>query len=118
MKLLLDEMWPSTIAEQLRRRGFDVVAAAERRDLRTESDASILTVAIHERRAVVTENVGDFRVVAQAALERGESHAGLILTTNRSFSRHDPRIVGRMVFALSRLMEDDPDLTNQEYWLG
>ena len=111
-------MWPSTIAEQLRLRGFDVVAAAERHDLRSGSDALILAIAISERRAVVTENVGDFRVEAQTAFDRGESHAGLIFTTNRSFSRHDPRIIGRMVTALSCLMDDDPDLTDHEYWLS
>jgi hypothetical protein len=110
-------MWPSTIAEQLRQRGHDVVAVLERDDLQGESDAVILATATSERRVVVTENVGDFRVAARAAHERGEFHFGMILTTNRGFSRHHPRSIGRMVTALNTLLETDPDLTNQEHWL-
>ena len=117
VKLLIDEMWTSTIAEQLRLRGYDVVAVVERDDLEGQSDAVILAKATSERRTVVTDNVGDFRMAALAAFQRGESHSGLILTTDRGFSRHSPRVIGRMVTALSALMDDDPDLTDQEYWL-
>ena len=67
VKLLIDEMWTSTIAEQLRLRGYDVVAVVERDDLEGQSDAVILAKATSERRTVVTDNVGDFRMAALAS---------------------------------------------------
>lgn len=82
MKLLLDEMWPAVIAEQLRQRGYDVVAVVERKDLRTLSDAELFVVAQTEERAIVTENVPDFRAIASAEILAGRGHVGLVLTTN------------------------------------
>jgi hypothetical protein len=45
VKLLLDEMWPPSIAVQLRRRGHDVEAVAERADLRGQADDAVFSVA-------------------------------------------------------------------------
>ncbi len=45
MKLLLDEMWPLAIAVELRRRGHDVTAVAERLDLRGQPDEVIFATA-------------------------------------------------------------------------
>ena len=61
MKLLLDEMWPHDLADQLRRRGHYVVAVTERPHLRGQSDAFIFAAAQAEERVIVTENV-DHRV--------------------------------------------------------
>ena len=61
MKLLLDEMLPPTIAKRLRdEHGHDVVAVAERDELRGLQDADILLIAQEEERTIVTENVRDF----------------------------------------------------------
>lgn len=54
-------MWTPDIAVQLRRRGHNVVAVAERPDLRGQPDALIFAAAQSEERAVVTENVADYR---------------------------------------------------------
>ncbi len=43
MKLLLDEMWSPAIAAALRERGHDVVAVAERSDLRGKPDDVIFS---------------------------------------------------------------------------
>jgi len=118
VKLLLDEMWPPTIARQLRQRGFDVAAVAERSDLRTQLDEVIFATAQAEERAIVTENVHDFLRIASEALQRGIVHRGLILTTNHSFSRHDPRTPGRLINALLELLNEIDDLTGIEWWLG
>ena len=53
MKLLLDEMWSSDIAVQLRRRGHDVDAVAERPELRGKAD-SFLRHDVHIVGQVVT----------------------------------------------------------------
>ena len=79
MKALLDEQLSPRIAELLRDRGHDVQPVVERRDLAGRSDRVILEVAAAEERAVITNNVKDFRPLAAERLARGESHAGLIL---------------------------------------
>jgi hypothetical protein len=118
VKLLLEEMWPPAIAAELRRRGHDVEAVAERRDLRSQPDRVVFQAAQAEGRAVVTENVRDFRLLAAEILRRGLPHAGRILTRNRSFPRSNLRSRGRVIRALDRLLSVDADLTSQEWWLA
>ena len=118
MKLLLDEMWSPEIARQMRLRGHDVTAVAEQAALAGHTDAVVFDAAQAEGRALVTENVADFRALGADTLRRGGSHAGLVFTTDRRFPRHDHRTAGRLVTALDRLLSEAPDLTNQEYWLS
>jgi hypothetical protein len=118
LKLLLDEMWPPSVVIQLRRRGHDVTAVAERPELRGQPDPVVFDTAVAEVRAVVTENVADYRPLAADRLRQGDTYPGLILTSNRRFPRHDRRTAGRLVVALDALLAADPDLTNQEYWLS
>jgi hypothetical protein len=118
VKLLLDEMWSPEVAIQLRRRGHDVVAVAERPELRGQPDAVIFATARTEDRTIVTENVADYRPIAVSELQQGRSHFGLILTSNRRFPRNDPRTAGRLVTALNELLSREPELTNSEYWLS
>jgi hypothetical protein len=66
LRLLLDEMYPSVVAERLRSRGHDVVAVTERPELRSLADADVFTVSLSERRTVVTENVADFSGIADS----------------------------------------------------
>jgi len=118
VRLLLDEMWSPDIAEQLRRRGHDVIAVAERPDLRRQSDNLIFATAQREGYTIVTENVADFRSLGIAADEQGQSHHGLIFTSNRQFPRHNPRTLGRLVIALDELLSKNPDDLNFEHWLS
>jgi hypothetical protein len=111
-------MWSPEIADQLRRRGRDVVAVAERPELRGQPDSVIFATAQAETRAIVTENVADYRALATAAVQRGDSHAGLVLSSNRRFPRHNPRTTGRLVIALEALLAAQPDLTSCEHWLS
>ncbi|MGE0542600.1 MAG: DUF5615 family PIN-like protein [Dehalococcoidia bacterium] len=117
MKLLLDEMWSAAIAEQLRRHGHDAIAVQDRPDLRGQADTVIFSAAQAEQRLIVTENVADFRVIASNELQHGRPYAGLIFTTNRRYSRHDPRTPGRLVDALGRLLNGESMGTNLEHWL-
>jgi predicted nuclease of predicted toxin-antitoxin system len=118
VKLLLDEMWSPVIATQRRRRGHDVVAVTERPDLRRQSDAVIFAVAQREDRAVVTENVADFRQIAAFELRRGRAYVGLIFTRDRRFPRHDRRTAGRLVTALDELLAHGPAGMGFEWWLS
>lgn len=118
MRLLLDEMWPPAIAEQLRERGHDVVAVAESNDLRGQPDEVIFDSARRDDRTIVTENVIDFRPLALEMLRRNESHPGLIFTSNRAFPRGDSRTAGRLVTALHELLIAAPELQDREYWLS
>ena len=89
MKLLLDEMYSATVAVELRRRGFDVVSVhdPDYRHLEGASDQHVFGAAVALERAIVTENVSDFRRLETGALARGEPHPGLVYATNRQFPR-------------------------------
>jgi predicted nuclease of predicted toxin-antitoxin system len=64
VKALLDEQLSAQIAVLLRQAGYDVEAVAERPDLLGRSDRLILEVASNEGRAVITNNINDFRPLA------------------------------------------------------
>jgi len=112
VKLLLDEMYAATIAEQLRKRGHDVVSVhdPDYRRLEGAPDEDVFATAVDEERALVTENVPDYRRLEAEALARGEQHAGLIFTTNRQFPRGDPATIGQLVLALDKLLGEQPTL--------
>lgn len=57
VRLLLDEMFSPRIADELRRRGHDVVAMVADPELRALSDAAVYAWAAEQDRRVVTENV-------------------------------------------------------------
>ena len=117
MKLLLDEMWAPAIAEALRDRGHEVVAVAERGDLRGLSDEAIFDAAQAEGRVIVTENVVDYRPLATDAMRAGCPHPGLIFTSNRAYPRASRRTAGRLVAALDALLTSSIAIQH-EHWLG
>jgi hypothetical protein len=119
VKLLVDEMYPPVIAEQLRGRGHDVVAVAERPELRSLSDPAVFAAAQQERRVVVTENVADFIPLASAADQRAERHHGLVLVDPASYPRGNPRMIGRMVTELAHLLTTHPgdDPKGSRHWI-
>jgi predicted nuclease of predicted toxin-antitoxin system len=112
VKLLLDEMYSAVVAEQLRARGHDVVSVhdPEYRRFEGASDEELFAAALAEDRALVTENVPDFRRLEADALARGEAHAALIFTTNRQFPRGEPGTTGRLVEALHALLTEGATL--------
>jgi nucleoside-diphosphate-sugar epimerase len=99
-------MYPRAIAEQLRTRGHDVVAVTAQPELRGLPDDEVFATAQQERRAVVTENIGDFSAIADAADQRGHAHHGLILIDPAKYARGNPRTIGRLVTELDRLLND------------
>ncbi len=104
MKLLLDEMYATAVAEQLRERDRDVVAVAERADLRGSPDEDLLAWAQTEDRVLVTDNQRDFIPIHHRRIASGNDHQGLILTTNRRFPRGQPATTGRLVVVLDEFL--------------
>ena len=110
MKLVLNEMWSSEIALQLRRRGHDVVAATELpRRYRGVPDPEFFRRAQEDGRAVVTDNVRDFMVVLAEHASRAEPHCGVVFAVRPSFDRARPGIVGDMTRALDALFPEQED---------
>lgn len=89
MKLLLDEMNSWRIAAELRKRGYDVVAVKrDRLELESRIDPTVLEAATAEQRAVVTNNVRDYRVAHERMRARGEHHYGVIYTYDDTLPRN------------------------------
>jgi hypothetical protein len=120
LRLLLDEHYTRDIAEQLRDRGHDVVAVTERADVTALGDTELFSLMASERRAIVTENVGDFMPLFNAAAAAGDDHFGLVFTSPTRMPRSKATI-GQYVraldeFLLARRSEDA--LLNQTHWLS
>jgi hypothetical protein len=112
-------MYPPAIAEQLRDRKHDVEAVTERAELRALADAGLFTLAQQEQRAVVTENIADFSVIADVFDQRGQAHFGLVLVPANSYPRGRTGTIGRMVAELDRLLGEHPEETPTSFrhWL-
>ncbi len=117
MRLLLDEHISKRVAEQLRRRQHDVVAVTET-EHRGMSDDAILAAAVRDRRAFVTNDIGDFRQLHAAYLASLDSHYGLIYVATSY--RRSAGGIGRLVRALDTLLislTSDDALQDREYFI-
>ncbi len=117
MRVLLDERFSFQIALLLRDRSLDVEAIAERDDLPEAPDSEVMEVAAREQRAVVTNNIKDFRPLAAERLASGQGHAGLILLpANRSRKR---AATGALADAIEALMRLHPNgIADSEDWIA
>lgn len=117
MRALLDEQLSPEIAVELRARGHDVEAVGERSDLVGCRDHEIIAAAHAEGRAVITNNLKDFRPLAAARLARGEQHGGLILLpSTRARTRAQ---VLRLADAIATVLSANPHgLESSERWIG
>jgi hypothetical protein len=110
-------MHAPAVAEGLRRRGHDVIAVAERPDLRAMADPELYVWAARESRRLVTENVKDFRRLSLRAEESPLRRTALLHTSSRAFprSRRNP---GPLVAALDAwLCSPDAASRPAEDWL-
>jgi predicted nuclease of predicted toxin-antitoxin system len=119
LKLLLDEMFSPVIAAALRSRGHDVVAIKERLEWRASADPDVVSLARREHRAVVTNNVRDFRPLhAELVAAAGDGHAGMVFV-----AANMPRTkaaTGQLVEALEAKLAVYPgedSLANGETWI-
>ena len=91
VRLLLDEMHAPAVADALTADGWDVVAVAANPSLRGTSDEELLAYATAEGRALVTENIVDFAVIAARwAAERARTPDSSSRTRSASTGRPSP----------------------------
>lgn len=119
VRLLLDEMLSPLIARQLRKRGHDVEAIKGNPQHEALADPEVLGLAREQGRAVVTNNLVDFRPLHHEAIAPGgPGHFGMIFMPGTY--RRTKADTGRIVAALEALLAEHPgdrDLANGEAWL-
>jgi hypothetical protein len=119
VKLLLDEMLSPAIARELCSRGHDVETAAGHPGREALPDPEVLALARAQQRAVVTNNLRDFRPLHHEAITPGGAgHYGMIFVPGRY--RRTRAGTGKIIAALQVLLAKYPgekDLANGEAWL-
>ena len=115
MRLLLDEMHAPAIAAALAEAGFDIAATAAEPSLRGSPDADLLDHATAAGRALVTENVSDYSVLAATRAVADEPHAGLIFTNPSRFNRAAVAYPRDLTAALRTFLDNPP--VSGESWI-
>lgn len=116
MRLILDEMVPPALAEQLRRRGIATVAVPDLGGLRGASDGDLLTWARGEGRIVITYNRDDFLDLDRQCRGQGREHAGIVIVGRRRFPQGE-RSIGPLVRALEAFATATPPQGSFVHWL-
>ncbi len=111
---LLDEMFSDAIAQQLRAKGHDVIAAVAHPALASLPDDQILTHAAATGRALVTANIKDFMPLDSQYRAAGQAHAGLILKT----FPEDRSYTSAVTSALAALLDKDGIQEDQVIFLA
>jgi len=81
-------------------------AVADRPDLVGLGDRALLETATNELRAVVTNNVKDFRLLVSERLARGQALSGLSLSGRRAAFESEDQVQGRV--DLVRVLRGNP----------
>jgi Domain of unknown function (DUF5615) len=105
VKVLVDEMYPATVAEALRASGIEAATVADLR-LGGAPDADIFRAAIASGSCVLTEHVGDFARIAADHTTGGGHHPGLLIALSSRFSRRPA--------ALQTLVDAIRDIADQQ----
>ena len=119
VKLMLDEMLSPAIAQQLRDRGHDVETIKGDPLHEALSDPEVMNLARAQGRALVTNNLVDFRPLHHEAIAPGgPGHFGMVFMPGDY--RRRKADTGRIVKALEAKLAEFPgdgDLVNGESWL-
>ena len=110
-RLLLDEMFSDTIAQQLRAKGHNVQAVVADPALASLPDDQILAHATAAKRALVTANIKDFMPLDAGYRAAGHDHAGLILVSTKTFPQdraYTAAIIGALITVLDLLEQIQP----------
>jgi len=112
-------MLSPAIARELRERGHDVLAVAGHPGWVALSDPEVMALARTERRAVVSNNLRDCRLLhADAVTPGGPGHFGMIFMPGTY--RRTKEDTGRIITVLEGKLAEypgDEDLANGECWL-
>jgi hypothetical protein len=118
VRLALDHHYSPLIAAAMRERGYDVHAAVEL-GWQSEADEQLLVLCTGEGRALVSNNVSDFMLIARRWTDEGLVHSGLVFTSDSGWPRRRDTI-GRYVDALADFMDAHPaddGLADRVKWL-
>ena len=115
--LLLDEMFSDAIAQQLCAQGHDVIAVVADPALVSLPDDQILTHTAATGRALVTANIKDFMPLDGQYRAAGQSHAGLILVSTKTFPQ-DRSYTSAVTAALVALLDMDGIRADQVIFLA
>jgi hypothetical protein len=116
VKLLLDEMISSIVAEQLRARDRDVEVVSGRRELRGLTDQNLFEYAQTVERSVVTYNRHDFLELDRRHRSTNRRHYGIVILNPKRFLR-GPGSIGPLVISLDRLIAAGPPYESFIHWL-
>jgi hypothetical protein len=105
-RLLLDEMFPKAMADQLNAKGHDVRAVVADPNFIGLPDEEILIGATEAGRALVTANIKDFMPIDARYRATNRAHAGLIMVSTKTFPQNRGRITA-VTSALDALLGRD-----------
>ena len=72
------------------------------------SDAKLLQLAAEMNRAIVTENVPDFAVLASQWAADAKPHAGIVYTNPNRFNRNISTYPANLITALDQFLRQSP----------
>ena len=84
-RLLLDEVFPRAMADQLNAKGHDVRAVVADPEFTGLPDEEVIIGAAEAGRALVTANIRDFMPIDARYRAAGRSHAGLVMVSSQTF---------------------------------
>jgi hypothetical protein len=106
--LLLDEMFPEAMADQLSAKGHDVRAVVATPVFAGLPDEEILIGAAEAGRALVTANIKDFMKIDARYRATGRTHAGLIMVSTKT-SPQNRVYIASVTTALNSLLASTSD---------
>jgi predicted nuclease of predicted toxin-antitoxin system len=101
VKILVDEMYPTTVAEALHATGIEATTVTDLR-LAGASDADVFGAAVAGGYSLPTENVGDFARIAAEHSAAGGHHPGVLIALSSHFSRR-PTGIGPLIAAIQAI---------------
>ena len=107
MKLLIDEMYPPTLADTLRAAGVEAVSVNDE-GLAGRSDPEVLAAAVEGSYVLLTENVADFARIATEQVASGKHHPGVLIALSSRFSRR-PHGISAIAAAVRAIAEEPLD---------
>nr|MBI3614143.1 DUF5615 family PIN-like protein [Nitrospirota bacterium] len=110
MNFYLDEDIKPLLADMLRTRGIDCLAAREAANL-SKSDLEQLTFATQTNRTIITCNIVDYLRLAVTWAAEGRAHAGIIVSDQLS----SPELLRRLLRLIAH--HQSQSLHNQVFWL-
>jgi hypothetical protein len=105
-RLLLDEMFPRAMADQLNAMGHDVRAVVADPEFVGLPDEDVLIGATEAGRALVTANIKDFMPIDARYRASSRSHAGLVMVNSKTFPQHRGHVIA-VISALDALLATD-----------